>query len=100
MLSGFVAVFRAIASPGQAAGAAALALVAAMSPLIVVAAPVATPKFEVASIKLNNSGRAGWDGFKISHGNFNVVNASLEMLITGRSTSRSPVSGGPAWLSA
>jgi uncharacterized protein (TIGR03435 family) len=83
--------------------AAAVVLVTAMSPLIVVAAPqassVATPKFEVAAIKLNKSGRAGWDGFKISHGNFNVANASLHMLITGAFHLQKPqVSGGPAWL--
>ena len=85
--------------------AAAAVLVTAMSPLLIVAAPqaapAAAPKFDVASIKLNQSGRVGWDGFKISHGNFNVANASLHMLITGAFHLQRPrVSGGPAWLTA
>jgi bla regulator protein BlaR1 len=83
--------------------AAAVVLVMTMSPLIVVAAPQAvsaqTPKFDVASIKLNKSGRVGWDGFKISHGNFNVANASLHMLITGAfHLQNAQVSGGAGWL--
>jgi bla regulator protein BlaR1 len=82
--------------------AATLMIVVIISPLIVTAAPQAafaqTRKFEVASIKLNKSGRVGWDGFNISHGNFNVANASLQMLVTGAfHLQNAQLSGGPSW---
>jgi uncharacterized protein (TIGR03435 family) len=80
-------------------------VVTLLSSLIAIAAPQAAfaqaPKFDVASIKLNQSGRVGWDGFKISHGNFNVANASLQMLVTGAfHLQDAQVSGGPSWFAA
>jgi len=61
----------------------------------------ATPRFEVASIKRNLSGRAGWDGFKISRGSFTVANASVQMLMEGAfHLQKARISGGPAWFAS
>jgi len=53
---------------------------------------------DVASIKTNTSGRAGYDGFKVVHGNLTVRNVSLRMLIErAYEMQGAPILGGPAW---
>ena len=90
-----------LAGAGMLAVAAPVALGVLNAPSIrAQSQPAATPKFEVASIKRNLSGRAGWDGFKISRGSFTVANASVEMLMEGAfHLQKARITGGPAWFS-
>jgi uncharacterized protein (TIGR03435 family) len=56
------------------------------------------PEFEVSSVKENHSGRAGYDGFQVSHGSLTVRNVSLMTLIeTAYETQAVRISGGPPW---
>jgi uncharacterized protein (TIGR03435 family) len=60
-----------------------------------------TAEFEVASIKPNLSGRAGYDGFQIEHGSLTVRNVSLKTLIeTAFKMQDERIAGGPAWWTA
>jgi uncharacterized protein (TIGR03435 family) len=59
------------------------------------------PVFEVATVKANLSGRAGWEFPAPVHGKLTVINASLKMLIAAAySVDRVRVTGGPGWASA
>jgi len=63
--------------------------------------PPAHLAFDVASVKANHSGRAGYDGFQISHGSLTVKNVSLKMLISAAyGIQGARIDGGPAWLSS
>jgi uncharacterized protein (TIGR03435 family) len=80
----------------------AAALVIAMSPLIVVAAPqaasVPTPKFEVAAIKRNVSGDLG-RYIRPSGGRLSIANMTLKNLITTAYQVRDfQIFGGPSWM--
>src|SRR5205814_770561 len=58
-------------------------------------------EFDIASIKLNQSGRAGTDGFQVVHGALTVRNVNLKMLIEAAYGIQGPrILNGPAWLSA
>lgn len=80
------------------------ALMVAMSPVIVVAAPqaasVPTPKFEVASIKRNVSG--GPDRYiRPSGGRLSIANMTLKNLITIAYQIRDfQIYGGPSWMTS
>jgi bla regulator protein blaR1 len=56
-------------------------------------------EFDVASVKPNESGRAGTDGFQVAHGTLAVRNVSLKTLIQVAYKTQGPrILGGPAWL--
>jgi uncharacterized protein (TIGR03435 family) len=76
-------------------------LAASLTPRWIAFAQENRPSFEVASIKPNDSGRSGFDGFKLSHGGFRAMNVSLQMLI--EAAYRLPyarISGGPNWIAS
>lgn len=58
----------------------------------------AAPAFDVASVKINRSGRTGWDLADPSHGTLHVENASLVTLVAAAyQTQRERIVGGPEW---
>src|SRR5579862_3040245 len=82
----------------------AAALVIAMSPVIVVAAPqaasVPTPKFEVAAIKRNVSGDLG-RYIRPSGGRLSIANMTLKNLITTAYQVRDfQIFVGPSWMTS
>jgi uncharacterized protein (TIGR03435 family) len=57
--------------------------------------------FDADTVKLNRSGRAGFDGFQILHGSLTVRNVSLKMLIEAAySIQGARISSGPPWMSS
>ncbi|HXA50900.1 MAG TPA: TIGR03435 family protein [Candidatus Acidoferrum sp.] len=90
---------------------AALGIVATAGPVAIgmIHAPLARAQvqiserreFEVASVKANRSGRAGWDGFQMSHGSLTVKNVSLRTLIAASyGVQEARIAGGPGWLNS
>jgi bla regulator protein BlaR1 len=67
-----------------------------------VQAPQTPPlRFDVASVKPNNSGRAGTDGFEVAHGSLTVKNVSLKMLLeSAYQIEGARISGGPPWMNS
>lgn len=58
-------------------------------------------QFDVASVKPDESGRAGSDGFQVAYGTLTVRNVSLKMLIQAAYRTQGPrILGGPTWLSS